>query len=181
MPHPQKTIAVDMDEVVADVIAKFQDLFEASFGRRLTDDELDGRKVYDLPEASRIREALFAPGFFRDLPLIPGAAEGLEALRAHYRIYFVTAAMEFPASFGDKYAWLHEHFPWVHWRQIVFCGDKSIIRADYLLDDHARNLETFAGTPLLFDALHNRREERFRRLRGWGEVTEFFAGERATA
>ena len=181
MSEPQKTIAVDLDEVVADLLPKYHAIYEAHAGRRATDAELTGTKYYRLPGAPPMREALRERGFFRDLPVMPGAQEGLAFLRQHYRIYFVTAAMEFPMSFEDKYAWLHEHFPWVHWRHIVFCGDKSVIRADYLLDDHAFNLETFAGTPLLFDALHNRGESRFRRLRGWGEVTEYFAGELTTA
>lgn len=174
-----KSIAVDMDEVVADLLPKYHTLYEAHTGRRATDDELAGRKYYHLPDAPPMRDALRERGFFRDLPVMAGAAEGLAVLRKHYQVYFVTAAMEFPASFEDKYAWLHEHFAWVDWRQIVFCGDKSIIGTDYLLDDHAFNLETFRGTPLLFDALHNRAETRFRRLRGWGEVTEYFRGELA--
>ncbi|MFK8056505.1 MAG: 5'(3')-deoxyribonucleotidase [Saprospiraceae bacterium] len=172
-----KTIAIDMDEVIADIIRKFQDLFEAAHGRRLTDAELDGKKVYQIPEAMEIRKELFKKGFFRDLELIPGALEGVEFLRKHYKIYFVTAAMEFRNSFEDKYDWLFEHLPWVDWKHIVFCGDKSIIATDYLLDDHAKNLSTFSGTPLLFDALHNRAETRFRRLTGWNEVIQFFQAE----
>lgn len=172
-----KTIAIDMDEVIADVIGKFQDMFEAAHGRRLTDEELDGKKIYHLPEAMEIRQALFEKGFFRDLKPIPGALEGLEFLRKYYKLYFVTAAMEFRNSFEDKYDWLFEHLPWIDWKHIVFCGDKSIIKADYLLDDHAKNLETFSGKPLLFDALHNRAEDRFTRLKGWEEVIQFFQAE----
>jgi len=172
-----KTIAIDMDEVIADVIGKFRDLFEAAHGRRLTDAELYGEKIYHIPEAVEIRQELFKKGFFRDLKPIPGAFKGLEFLRKHYQLYFVTAAMEFRNSFEDKYDWLFEHLLWVDYRQIVFCGDKSIVATDYLLDDHAKNLEKFAGTPLLFDAWHNREETRFRRLTGWDEVIHFFQNE----
>ena len=175
------TIAVDMDEVIADVMPKFVDLYHARFGRRPGEDELAGRKIYDLEGALDIREALFERGFFRDLPLVAGAREGLEFLRGHLDIYFVTAAMEFRNSFEDKFDWLHEHFAWADWRNIVFCGDKSIVHTDYLLDDHAKNLVTFRGTPLLFDAFHNREETRFTRLTGWPEVTAYFERELADA
>lgn len=174
-----KTIAIDMDEVIADLMPKYLDAFEARTGRRLAEADLVGKKIYSLAGGEDIRGLLHERGFFRDLPPIPGALEGLEVLRKRYRLYFVTAAMEFKHSFEDKYDWLHEHCPWVSWRHIVFCGDKSIIGTDYLLDDHAHNLETFTGTPLLFDAWHNRGEERFRRLRDWGEVVEFFESEEA--
>ena len=172
-----KTIAIDMDEVIADVMPKFHNLFERRFGYRIAEHELLGKKIYDVPGALEIRDSIFEKGFFRDLPLIPGAKDGLEFLRKHYEIYLVTAAMEFRNSFEDKYDWIAEHFPWISWRNIVFCGDKSIIATDYLLDDHAKNLETFKGKPLLFDALHNRNEHRFERLESWTAVEEFFERE----
>ena len=173
----KKSIAVDMDEVVADVMPKFYDMYAERFGRRPALEELEGVKMHQLEGASWIRDALWSRGFFRDLPMIEGAAEGLEFLRKHYEIYFVTAAMEFRNSFEDKYDWLHEHLPWVHWRNIVFCGDKSIIATDYMIDDHAFNLRTFRGKGLLFDALHNRRETEFLRVRDWNEVIEYFKAE----
>jgi 5'(3')-deoxyribonucleotidase len=58
----------------------------------------------------------------------------------------------------------------------VFCGDKSILRADYLIDDLPRNLEIFQGQGLLFTAPHNLTEMRFQRVGGWGQVGEYFAG-----
>ncbi len=168
------SIAVDMDEVVADVMPKFHALYEQRFGVRAAEADLIGRKIYHLAGAEDVREVLYDRGFFRDLPVIAGAREGLEFLRQHYSIYFVTAAMEFRNSFEDKFDWLHEHFPWVHWKNIVFCGDKSIICTNYLLDDHPHNLETFTGTGLLFDALHNRHETRFPRMNSWDDVTAYF-------
>ncbi len=168
------SIAIDMDEVIVDLMPKFYKHYETLTGRSVNVSDLEGRKIYQLEGGEGIRETLWERGFFRDLPFIEGAAETLDWLRQHYDLYFVTAAMEFRNSFEDKYDWLHEQLPWVHWRQIVFCGDKSIIATDYMIDDHAHNLETFRGTPLLFDALHNRAETRFRRLRNWAEVQAYF-------
>ncbi len=172
-----KSIAIDMDEVIVDLMPKFHQAFEARTGRKVDLALLEGNKIYSLEGGEGLREAIYERGWFRDLPFIDGADATLAWLREHYEIYFVSAAMEFRNSLEDKYDWLHERLPWVHWRQIVFCGDKSIIGTDYMIDDHAHNLETFRGTPLLFDALHNRRETRFRRVTTWGEVREFFEAE----
>lgn len=166
-----------MDEVIADLMPKFYQLFEAQTGRKADPILLEGKKIYALEGGEGLREAIYERGWFRDLPFIDGAAETLDWLRQHYSIYFVSAAMEFRNSLEDKYDWLHERLPWVSWRQIVFCGDKSLIHTDYLIDDHAFNLETFRGTPLLFDALHNRGETRFTRLDSWAHVREYFEGE----
>lgn len=172
-----KRIALDMDEVIADVMPKFLDLFEASYGRRLAKEEYWGRKLYEVDGAVEIREALFKKGFFRDLQVMPGSQEGVKELMKHYEIFIVTAAMEFKYSFEDKYDWLKEHFPFIHWKNVVFCGDKSIIRADYLIDDHVFNLKTFQGHGVLYTASHNISETGYTRVNNWDEVMSFFRNE----
>jgi hypothetical protein len=39
-----------------------------------------------------------------------------------------------------KYEWMHEHFPFIPDSHLVFCGDKSIIAADFLIDDNAHHV-----------------------------------------
>lgn len=173
----RKKIALDMDEVIADVMPKFLGLYEQRFGKRIMETDLLGKKIYQLEGAMELRETLFDKGFFRDLPIIEGAQEGVKKLMEDYDVYITTAAMEFRNSFEDKYDWLKEHFPFIHWRHIIFCGDKSIFNAEYMIDDHPRNLETFQGKGLLFSAAHNHGEQRFTRVNNWKEVLAFFEQE----
>lgn len=174
----KKRIAIDMDEVMADVKPKFLALYEQEFGIRLQPEDYWGKKIYQIGNAARIRDFLHDKGFFADLPVIPGSKEVIRELMERYDVYITTAAMEFRASFEDKFDWLMEHFPFIHWKNIVFCGDKSIINADYMIDDHAFNLRTFSGTGLLYTASHNIDETDFIRVNNWTEVKEFFAGEK---
>lgn len=173
----KKRIAIDMDEVMADVMPKFLDMYEYEFGKRLNKEEFWGSKVYYREEAKFLRERLFEKGFFADLPIMPGSQEVIKELQENYEIFITTAAMEFRSSFEDKYDWLAEHFPFIHWRNIVFCGDKSIIQADYMIDDHVFNLKKFTGKGLLFTASHNVMENRFTRVNNWEEVRIFFRQE----
>ncbi len=170
----KKRIAVDMDEVIADVLPKFLDLYETAFGRRPAREEFWGKKIYYLDGADQLRERLFDKGFFADLPVMPGSREVIKDLMTDHEVFITTAAMEFRASLEDKYDWLQRHFPFIHWRNFVFCGDKSVIRADYMIDDHAANLETFAGEGLLYTASHNIREHRFTRVDNWEEIHAYF-------
>ena len=166
-----------MDEVIADVLPKFLDLFEAKFGRRPTKEEYWGRKIYQLEGGNDLRDAIFGKGFFLDLPVIAGSQEGVKWLMQHYDVYISTAAMEFRNSFEDKYDWLQQHFPFIPWKQVIFLGDKSILGADYMIDDHAFNLETFSGKGVLFTAYHNIHETRFTRANNWDEVIQYFEEE----
>jgi 5'-nucleotidase len=82
--------------------------------------------------------------------------------------------MEFPNSFGPKYRWLRRHFPFIPPTHYVFCGDKSILRADYLIDDTFRHFERFQGKGILFSAPHNAKVTGYHRVAGWREIEQFF-------
>lgn len=170
----RKRIAIDMDEVIADVGPKFLDLYEREIGIRLAKDDYWGKKIYQINGADRIREFLFDRGFFADLPVMPGSQEVVHELMEDFDIFITTAAMEFRHSLEDKYDWLLQHFPFIPWKNYVFCGDKSIIGAHYMIDDHAFNLHTFRGKGLLYTASHNIHETEFTRVNNWEEVREFF-------
>jgi 5'(3')-deoxyribonucleotidase len=95
-------------------------------------------------------------------------------MQRHYEIFIASAAMEVPTSFNAKYTWLERHFPFIPHTHIVFCGDKSILRADYLIDDNPRQLELFTGTGILYDAPHNINITGYTRVHNWLEIEKLF-------
>lgn len=166
-------IAIDMDEVLADTLAKHLAMYNLEHGDSLTKRDLEGKKIYEAVRADRserVREYPRAKDFFRDIPVMPGSKDVLLLLLDHYEIFITTAAMEFPTSFAAKYEWIKDHFPFFPDSHIVFCGDKSIIAADFLIDDNARHFERFSGQGLLFSAPHNVFETRYPRLNSWQDV-----------
>lgn len=176
----RKSIALDMDEVIANVAPKFLDIYEEMFGKRLAAAEYWGKKIYQIEGAAQVRNRLFEKGFFRDLPVMEGSQEGVRKLMENYDVYITTAAQEFRNSLEDKYDWLQEHFPFIPWQHYVFCGDKSLFGTDYMIDDHARNLRSFRGKGILFTASHNIDETEFPRVDNWAEVVAFFEKELQT-
>jgi len=171
-------VLVDMDEVIADatlaMIIWYRQEYhgEIDYARMLA----GGSLVKGFPEEHQaaVRQQLFTPGFFRNLPVIGGSIETLREMNKKYEVLIVSAATEFPQSLTEKFDWLGEHFPFFGWKQIVFCGQKNMIQADFMIDDHARHLEAFSGKPLLFSAPHNLNEHRFERLDNWAEVSKKF-------
>ena len=148
------SIAVDMDGVLADVYVKFRPMHESETGEMLSPHDLVG-----IPEAEafpHILKHVNNPGFFRSAPLIGGCQAIMEKLNDAYDLFIVSAAMEFPNSLKEKYEWLAEHFPFIHWKQIVLCGSKSLIYTDIMIDDHFKNLNVFRGEKtILFTQPHN--------------------------
>ena len=171
-------ICVDMDEVMADTLSEHLRRYNQHFDEAVTVDDLTGKGLWDYaPEDRRkqLRDFLDAEDFFEDLPLMPGAQQVLAELNSRFEVFIATQAMTVPNSLGPKYRWLQRHFPFIPPTHYVFCGNKSILRADYLIDDLPRNLERFQGQGLLFTAPHNRAATGFTRVDSWLAVAEYFA------
>ena len=167
-------IAIDMDEVIADPISKFIKLYNRDYGVPLELVLDPGNEIYHhVPEEVNMKwfDYINEKGFFRDLPVIPGAIEGIKKLQENHEVYIVSAAMEFRNSLEDKYDWLAEHFPFLSWQQIMFCGDK-IIEADVLIDDRIKNFKDFKGRPLLFTSPHNMLISGYERVDTWQQVLQ---------
>ena len=75
--------------------------------------------------------------------------EGLKYLNDKYNVLIVSSATEFPGSLIEKQEWLNEHFPFITWQQMIFCGRKDSIKGDIMIDDHPKNLSFFSGVKVL--------------------------------
>jgi 5'-nucleotidase len=170
-----KSIAIDMDNVIADVETHFIDWYERDHGIRIDRQTMAGiPEMEAFPDKEAVWNMLFTPGFFSTVPVMPGSQDAIQELMKHYEIYIVSAATEFPQSLNEKRIWLDEHFPFISWRNMIFCGDKSVVHTDYMIDDHVKNLQSCKGRPLLYSAMHNINVNHFRRLNNWNEVVEYF-------
>lgn len=161
-----------MDEVLADPIQKFIQLYNRDFDVPI-DLKLDaGNEIYHhVPEHinNKWYDYINEKGFFRDLPLIEGSVEAVKKLHEKHDIYIVSAAMEFRNSLTDKLDWLNDHFPFIGWKNIVFCGEK-IVNVDVMIDDRAKNFIDFKGRALLFTSPHNLLLTQYERVNNWQEV-----------
>ncbi|EHQ29268.1 5' nucleotidase, NT5C type [Mucilaginibacter paludis] len=171
MKAKRKSIAIDMDNVIADIEEQAIIWYERDFGVRIKREAMHGIPEADaFPNKQAVYNYVHAPGFFRTAPVVPGAVEALQKLMINFEVYIVSAAMEFPLSLYEKREWLSEHFSFISWRNIVFCGDKSVIDTDYLIDDHPKNLDFCRGKAIMFTAGHNRNHHQHTRVNNWAEA-----------
>lgn len=167
------SIAIDMDETIADPITKAREWYYRDYGKVFSEEELWGKTLSEalpIDHKGKVLEYLNSPGFFRDLPVFPNAQRVLEELNKKYRLYIVSAAMEFPNSLKDKIDWLNDHFPFLTWRQFCLCGDKSIVQTDIMIDDLTRNFTYFKGKPYLFNGHHNVHVQGYDRILDWEDA-----------
>lgn len=166
----KKRLIIDMDGVLADVYQQFIAMEEKESGHKINNDDLKGKEEYEA--FTNGRKHVNSKGFFSNAPLMENAAPALQALNEKYDVFIVSAAMEFPGSLVEKYEWLAAHFPFITWQQIVFCGSKSVVQGDIMIDDHFKNLDNFKGQTLLFTQPHNdgHDERGHTRVKGWKEI-----------
>ncbi|MFC3364661.1 5'(3')-deoxyribonucleotidase [Pedobacter fastidiosus] len=165
-------IAIDMDEVIADVIPKFLKLYNRDFGTPLDLAIEAGNEVFkQIPQDVNQKwlEYINEQGFFRDLEVVQDSQRVIKALQEKYDVYIVSAAMEFRNSLVDKYDWLADHFPFIDWQHIMFCGNK-IVEVDVLIDDRIKNFVNFKGRPLLYTSPHNLLITEYERVNSWEEI-----------
>ena len=156
---------------MADITGQFIKYYKAATGTEMERKDLLGKPEDEaFPQPQLIKEFLYTPGFFRSAAVMPGAQEVIAELNETFELYIVSAAMEFPQSLGEKYEWLREHFPFIQWSQIIFCGSKKTISGDFMIDDHLKNLDNFSGEKLLFTATHNTGVKQYTRVNNWAEV-----------
>ena len=163
---------------MADTLAEHLRRYNQAFEEEITPQDLAGKGLWEFTPAERrleLRAFLDAEDFFEDLAVMPGSQDVLKDLSARFEIFIATQAMTVPNSLGPKYRWLQRHFPFIPPTHYVFCGNKSILRADYLIDDLPRNLERFEGQGILYSAPHNLSVSGFVRVGNWQQVWDYFA------
>lgn len=110
---------------------------------------------------------MFVPGFFRNLKVMPGAKEGVQALldNPRLKVYIATKhTTKTDYSPSEKVGWVREHFPELV-RRMFIVTDKYLLRGDYLIDDDLR-WQKFPGKFIHFDR-NNPAED-------WKRVVQYF-------
>lgn len=142
----KKILLVDMDHVIADLTSQYIKYYKGATGMEMKRNDLLGKPEAEaFPDPQLIKRFLHAPGIFRNASVIPDSQCVVQELNELFELYIVSAAMEFPQSLIEKFDWLSEHFPFIKWPQIIFCGSKKNILGDYMIDDHPKNLDNFKG------------------------------------
>lgn len=164
----KQQVLVDMDGVLADVYTQFIDWEYRESGIRLKLEDLYGKTETEaFPSCnSHVRSI----GFFRTAPVMPGSVEGLKYLNEKYNVLIVSSATEYPQSLIEKQEWLNEHFPFITWKQMIFCGLKDSIKGDLMIDDHPKNLRVFDGEKYIFTQPHNIFITDYKRVDDWNEI-----------
>lgn len=119
-----------------------------------------------------IRDWIEQPGFFYELPPLPGALDGLAVFEDDPRIelWFVTKPLEAnPTCRDDKARWLETHLGLGWSRRLIIAPDKAKVDGHILLDDAPKLawLDRARWQPVIFDRPYNRTGSPWGHLPRW--------------
>jgi 5'-nucleotidase len=145
-------IAIDVDGVCADLLTNWLRWYNRDYNDDLTVDEITAwdTALFVKPECgTKIYAYLDDPALYDDTLPYYGALETIKVLKTlgHRVIYPTTTPM---ASSGRKFNWLKQYGFITDKKDYVETSDKSLIRADVLLDDYYKNLDGFVGKKILW-------------------------------
>lgn len=179
-------IALDCDGILSDLMPYWLSFYNREYGDSLTARDClswDTHTVVRPECGTRIYNYLKEPGFFRNVPLIPGSVDGVRRLcEASHDIVVVT---DTPAEgVVDRLAWLREHFPCIPPKNYAITRRKDLIVADLLVDDAPHNILMAKCPAVVFDHPYNQHVPG-PRVRDWSQLVEYIsnldASLRATA
>lgn len=173
------TIALDVDDVIADLVTEWVRLYNLDHDDDLVLDDIQHWNIanYVKPEVGqKIFDYLLTPGLYDNVQEIPGALTGVETLRnAGFSIVFATASYS-----ESKLEWLYQHRLLQSRDEIIFLSDKSLVRADIIVDDRYETIQKFPGHAILFSRPWNYTANWSWRANNWNDVirlvNEFAAG-----
>jgi 5'-nucleotidase len=182
-------ILVDQDGPLAQFEARFEALWRQ---RHPTHPfvEWDARRTWAIEEEydeiyhNDIFTIMDEPGFFTELPIVPGAAVGINHLDAMFpgQVFICTSPMKSnPTCASDKMGWIGHHLGQKWLKKTIITADKTVVNGDYLIDDkyNITGLMEPAWEHILFTTPINAHHTDRRRVDSWMQIIDLFARETA--
>lgn len=170
-------ILIDVDDTVCELVDTWLLLYNKQYNDNLTKNDIIDWEITQFvkPECGdKIFDFINNQKVYDIIPQVPGSLEGIKVLREMgHRIVFVTWAMEH--AMGAKYRWLKNNDYLDSPSNYIECKDKSLIRADIMLDDNYNYVKGFSGKAVLFRKPWNIKYEWGMAVDNWNDFVQFVA------
>jgi 5'(3')-deoxyribonucleotidase len=126
-------------------------------------------------EALAMKEQIFNDVFYwESIPPKKDAIEVIERLNKKHTLLFATDAITIvnEAPLVGKKRWFKRFMPFVNMSQLVFIRNKSLLRADMIIEDQIDQVKDFKGEVILFNYSYNKDYKDCYRVTDWKMLEE---------
>lgn len=158
-------ILIDQDGVLVDFEQGFLKSWREKFPRELfihVEDRKSKSLFDDYPAClkEKISSTYQAPGFYINLPPIPGGRDAIrKIIELGHDVFICTTSMShFENCIVEKYTWVEKYFSREFTKRIIIAKDKTLVRGAYLIDDNPtiEGLLRPEWEHIIFDAPYNK-------------------------
>ncbi len=97
-------IAIDMDNVMADLTPQLIDMYEAEYGERIDAATLNGLPEGEgYPVPGVVHRYIRSAGFFRSLPVMKDSQEIIKSLSAQHEVFMYRRPQNFPCRWQKSW------------------------------------------------------------------------------
>lgn len=168
-------IAVDLDDTIWDLLPAWLDFINRKYHLYITEDEIiqwDLTECINQISADEIYAPLKDKNLWKSVQPKPDAMVYLPYIRSlGHEIIFVTSSS--PISYYYKIEYLFKkYFNAFPVSSVICAKDKSLIKADVLIDDAIHNVESFPCFRILLNTKSNRQpvDESIHRVDNWAQI-----------
>lgn len=171
------TIMVDIDGILNDLTPKAIELYNSRTGKNIQMSNITTYNFYEcLPkeDADGICSLFKEKIFWDSLQPLHDSQKALQKLiKCGHRVFIATATD--PVNFEWKCNWMRKFFGFIPTDDIIRIVDKSLLKADVMIDDCMDNLIGNICDRIILDYPYNRNESKdfvydIHRAYNWGEI-----------
>lgn len=173
-------IVCDIDNVLNDLTHKTLALYNSRYGKKIQMSDITTYNFFEcLPkeDADGIVELFKEKELWDSLEVLPDSQWGIETLvNVGHKVYLATATHE--CNFEWKCQWINKYFPMINIDNIIRINDKSLLRADVMIDDCLDNLTKNFCERICLDYPYNKSSSQdyaydICRASNWREIVKF--------
>lgn len=154
-----KIIVTDMDDVLVSLLDAWIDYFNTKYNKSVKYEDItdwDMLKFYpDLTE-KELHESLNTEELWKAVKPIKESVIYLKKLYDEGYKILVCTACYFTNIAVKLINCLFPNYPFLTYKDIIICYDKSLIKCDYIIDDYHENIKNSKATRFLMNAPYNR-------------------------
>ena len=167
------TIYIDMDETLVNLVDPWLEILNDKLGNghKFTREHCD---MYDMTStiplpAQSVMEPFHRPGFWENLPPLPGAVEFVRDIyNLGHKVYIATIPYRSDNCAWEKRLWVEEYLPFLNPdHDLILIRHKHLLPGDVIIDDNPELILKFKGVRILVDRPWNRDLRKYNMLESW--------------
>jgi len=163
-------VSIDVDDVCLSLVDNWIKYYNKDFSDNLTVDKITEWDIskFIKPSAKKtIYQYVEKEDVYKTAEPVANALEGVNLIKeCGYRVIYVTANN----PYNSKFNWLLKNEFLDNYKDFVSAYDKSLILADYLIDDKYENVIDFKGIGILFNRPWNEYSLYHNRVENWDDI-----------